>query len=545
MAALIHRHGPCFLLFSMYFLSFGIRFFHEGYYWDDFSIIWSNSDEVMLWHLKEARIVSAGFFKLIHSSFNDPVLVFKLCGIFFEVLSGVFFYLTLSHFSFLKKQTIYLLTGLFLVMPIFQSRDSLTLVQNSLSIVALWSGIYFYVFCMKDSVISLKKITLLTTGSILLFASYVVEATLLFSFVLYVLFAFMLYQKENIPLKNFKLSAIFFMATMLVKILFRFILFPVELYELGGVNIISLSPLILWSSITFSPHLILYPFRYIFSLELSVLTFTLLLVFGFLSYSFVRLADIGKSKEEFTKNETIFIIGMGVVLVLVGLIPPYLVGKVAYLHEWATRHTYLTSFGLVLLYWQGISLIKWPRWRVFAFSTMLTLCVFINFEHRVSFFKDWLKLEYLGMSLNQNPVLEESGNFIFIDQNERHNALKRIYRFYELANLLKKYGYDKENKLFVRKGEIGLLETSEDLIKEIELLFPEERLPFMIKGVGFGMKNLNIKTTFSHEIELITRHNPSFYQSLKWWLATGGRFDNVQKLYAELSHFYQTEMREI
>ena len=202
----------------------------------------------------------------------------------------------------------------------------------------------------------------------------------------------------------------------------------------------------------------------------------------------------------------------------------WLVGKPATLYDWGSRHQIFYAFGGSLVLYSLLNLIDRGRVRVMIFVLICSFFVTVNISQRIYFFRDWLKLEFLGIKL-QNPIIKNNNGFYFLDKNEKDNALKRTYRYYEMVGLLEKYGTMEENRLIIRKADEFKYQYVEDPILNI--------------------RNLKKDIKFTHEIELITLQTPSLYESLRLWISTGGKLSSVQNRIVDLEKFYKVEIREL
>ena len=504
-------------LFFIYFISFGIRIFHEGYYWDDFAYIWSSPNEVMYATQQEARILFSYFHKFVLLS-SDPILLYKSLSVSFEFFSGIFFYFTLQKISLFRKNTNQILSILFLILSIYQSRDSLVLSHYSLSLFTFWAGIYFFSSQAVEPAKAFKQVFLLLFASILLFISYGVESALPYSVALVSLIALVLYKKKKITVRNFIIPGFIFFILVIIKIIFRFHLFPGDVVESNPYQH-QFDWYLVLKSILRMPTFLAHPFRQVW--ELSIFSIPLFTVVFLLFYYFMKNKEFVK---EIDKKDMPLYFFIGFFLILTALFPPWLMGKATTVYDWGSRHQLFYGFGEILILWAFLNLIHKSKTRKLVFILLCSIFITVNISQRIYFFRDWLKLEFLGSKLN-NVIVKDNTGFYFLDKNEKDNSLKRTYRYYEMAGLLEKYGLTEENRLIIRKSEVNSFDYR------------------YVKNPILNIGNLKKDVEFTYEIELITLKTPSFYESLRHWISTGGKLSNVQNM--NLEKFYKVEFRKL
>lgn len=173
--------------------------------------------------------------------------------------------------------------------------------------------------------------------------------------------------------------------------------------------------------------------------QLSVLVLWLITYF-FLCCSVKGLVfDLGRG---------LWLLSFGLLALLLGVIPYWLLGHVPTFFEWTSRHQLLMPLGMGFTM-LGIVCLLAKRIQLFALSFILSVSFVINLNNYIDLRDDWKTQKELVEYLADSELIRNANVVIFDDKNR--NALSRTYRFYELNGLVRKAFPEEDGKFAILK----------------------------------------------------------------------------------------------
>lgn len=387
------------IILCVYFISYGLILINRGFYWDDW--VWIARDSEFFSGIGR----SMGFMWLEYwfsFSFSHPFLTRSLVFIF-NLMTAVFFYKIICKHTGRKEAL--LLTLIFAVLPINNSRAILCTSQYSLCLMFFWCG--FYLVAVN---IHKKKLLLRLVSHLLFFLSFEMVSLLFF----YLIVALYVWWQET----NFKYIFRVIMKYwdyVLVAVVFLAIktiwFSPTGLY--AGYNNFNL-----YSAVRSPVALMTTAYDFTFGLLHQVISSSLfypaiILFFALFYFVFSKTELTGFLPQK----------KMGVLSLLIifcALFPYVVVGKIPLLEGWDNRHSMLLGCGLTfLLYSAYTGVKKLDSGSVFSKILLsLTLSSFIVFNFNYN--KDMLDLSYkqeaVRLHFMESDIIRNNTTFLFEDR---------------------------------------------------------------------------------------------------------------------------------
>ena len=341
-------------LFVVYFISFGCRILHPGYYWDDYTLIGVDPHLIQTYLAKSGRFLFSFFHKymnMLPSSLD--VFLYKFISIVSEFLSILLFYIILDKMKFFSEEDNKIITLFFAVIPAYQARESLVISHYSLSLFLLFFSIYL--------IISRKSFFSGFIASLCLFISFEIEANILFFLFFAGVISYpyflskakgisMLFKKERWIIPCFIIFA--------VKVFLRYSIWDTK-DEFQDLNAITLSGENIIESLKVTKYFNFIAFPSLDQLFYHGIPFWfwIPLLFCLVVLYLYKFFDV----TPVPLRRAFGGIGKGFMLIFISILPFCLVGKLPHNIEWASRYQYLTMAGGSISLYFIIQLFRFPK----------------------------------------------------------------------------------------------------------------------------------------------------------------------------------------
>lgn len=176
-------------------------------------------------------------------------------------------------------------------------------------------------------------------------------------------------------------------------------------------------------------------------------------------------------------NRQKYNLGLSFFLFVAACFPYWIIGLIPSFSDWSSRHLLLTIFG-VSLFFTAVVFCFHSKFRIWVFSFLLSVFIYLNVYNYFEFYLDWQKQKQLVSLFKSNEVIKKSNLFFITDYTD--NALDRNYRYYEWNGLLfysflneSKFGINADDYL-VNDVEKYLLTENPDLVSFDSVFFLEQ-----------------------------------------------------------------------
>jgi len=439
------QHYKNFLtLFIIYFISnIFLLLNYNGIYWDDYAIYHQTYTTIKsMFAQASGGLDMATYIHTLLLSFDNGVFLYRFLTFILYFLSAIFFYHTLRSIHFLDKNEIFLITLIYLVVPVFSARIALINFPYVLSLF-----LFNMAFLLLTHYMQYQRSFLYRIGILLLFAVSFMTASLLvfYGFVLlYILYANYI-QKRNfiLSLRDTILKYIDFIALPLIFFEIKNHYFkPYGLYaSYNQINIDKNTLTMLYQSFEAS---FVEPLSKAFYLSIDY-WYIFIVLFIFL-YRFIN-------KFTFNKKSFIALILLllfGIFIFSVAVFPYIAVGKLPQLIGWESRHQLLIPFGFSLILVSLYLLLRKLNIIIANLSISIVISMFTvaTFDSYLRYEKDWFYQLALEKNMKASSLIQNNSTFIIQLINSTYLANHRNISFYEFGGHNKKvFGID--NKLFV------------------------------------------------------------------------------------------------
>lgn len=446
----------------LFLLSFGVRIFHPGIYWDDYTMIGVDPLSVKK-HIYET---GRPMFSYIHYwilKSNHPIFLYKLLSIVGELGAVFFIGKSLLLMSPKRKLDVFIICLFAALVPIYQSRESLVLVQYSLSSLFLYSAIYLLLRYQH------KFYSLISFFLLLL--AYDIQANILVATSLLCLFGYLDYTHSRKILASLIKYRIIIasLATKTLLILFGFKASGqsqgINQLNLSGLKQFSEKALGILEDLTLrAPDKVQWDLNFPALIILSLIAG--LIVFFYLNKNYNNF-------ESLSPKSSLKFFAAGTLLIWASVFAFYLVNKPPSFYDWNSRGQFAAFLGSSLVLYSLIQLASYYLKTKTAFVLIAILVgVFTNANllSRLEYYRDYLKQRSLIQEFAKHPELKKYKNIKIIDHSFSQNANKRTYRFYEFTGIFKRSFGNESRLVYLSHNPINE-ESYQNLIKGQEKLF--------------------------------------------------------------------------
>lgn len=402
---------PLFIIFGLYCLAYFLLLLNKaGFYWDDYFLHNHAAEDI----LKKFNYAGLPYFAYIHSfmgSLGNGIFPYRV-GIFLVyLLSGIFLYYILSTVKGLSKNTISVITLIFLLLPVNNARIALIDFPYGLCLCLFFLAFWLLTQYLKKPTI-LSRILILT----IFFCSFLTNSLLIFYAIplLYICY-FSVFEFANTgeSCKNWG-SCFVKNFNMLFQRYGDFILLPIVFfilkntyYNSHGYN--TIVPLKILCNLIYSiktsickpmVDLILaagsHPFGLIF------------LVFLVMYLNFFKIVQV-------PKKQIWLWMALGILFWVLAVFPYAAVNKIPDPGSFESRHMLLIPLGFSFMVYAFFLLLAKIDTDVATGMCIVFIasCIVKNIDDQVFFLKDWFYQVALEENYKTNAFLRNYTTFIF------------------------------------------------------------------------------------------------------------------------------------
>ena len=142
---------------------------------------------------------------------------------------------------------------------------------------------------------------------------------------------------------------------------------------------------------------------------------------------------VRRDSDNVNLHQIIKATSIGVIFLILGLVPYWILGYVPTSWEWTSRHQLLMPFGMCFLIVGLLSILR-NQEKHALLVVILSLFVTMNARNYLDLYNDWSKQIKIINFLKQSPLVKEAQLVVFDDAT--NNALRRKYRFYEWSGMI-------------------------------------------------------------------------------------------------------------
>ena len=432
---LIKKKKYILFILTAYLISYGLIIFNKGVFWDDW--VWINRDFSFYKGISD-QMGSEWSYLWTNFMYTHITLAKVLVFIFNLITTYLFYKIIIKHFNPFET---FILVLFFAIMPINYVRSMLNISMYSLCLMLFYIGFYLVEKNLEKNRIIIRII------SYLFFLLSFNMSSLLFFYLVVALYVW--WKKYNF--KKFGKVLVYNFDYILLPIIYfifkRLYYIPYGLYD--SYNSFSLSTLVK------SPvYLGLSIYEFTFDLLQLVVSqafqSSLLLLFIIIIFIFLKNEDIKKLNW----NKNVFYVS--IVLVIIGLVPYLLVGKIPSLIDYNNRHSILLGAGLTFLSFTSCALMIRhlnKNSSLVLLSFVIASLVIFNVNTSKEFLLYSYKLDSILYHFKNNDVIRDNTTFIFEDTEQKNesNILTNTPLSFYVFNGMLNSAYGDETRFMVPK----------------------------------------------------------------------------------------------
>lgn len=413
------------IFFGVYLLAnLGMFFILNSIYWDDWLISQGGNAQIIAIFSEQA----ATFLNL--EAYSHILLlkvgpwIYRLLTLIFYFFIGVLFNLILKSISQINKNHRLICVILFLSLPLSIARIELVVLRYTVCLLLFMIAWNIY---EKNKFISL----------FLFFISFNTSSLLVFYFFPVVYF----YLRQKV-MGNFLSEAYNFFKNNFALLFLPFIYYILKIiyYKPTGMYI-NYNQNYSIKNITESVMIQLYNFL---TIKTNIYIFLCLIPFTYIILN-NKLRDISLYKKDFY-----FLFFSGLILLIFGAFPYWILGHAPTFYDWSSRHQLLLPFGASLIATSFCTLIPIKFFR-HIFSAIIALFISVNYYSYIELYRDWEKQKQVIELLSENAYINNASIIIFSDDSREVNAWGREFRFYEFNAMMYK-AYNSQNHFALLAG---------------------------------------------------------------------------------------------
>ena len=424
------------LLCFIYLLAHGgILFIPNAIYWDDW-VLYRNETRVILDTFRQAGSMF-NFAGYLHVGLLEiGPWIYKWLTFILMFSSGLLLNTVIKRHGTINESIRFFIVLLFLILPFNMAR--VTLIDFPYTLC-------YFLFFLAWALMDRFRLLALT----LFFISFNTNSLLVF----YAVPFFDMLNRSGY-LKGWR-SVIKFGLLNVDYLLLPFIYFFIKIYYFPpsgeyenyneGYSIKNLIPA-LESQFNFSKYYLIYFYKKNFFLALA---------FSFFAFFLLRNYSISRSNH-FSKV-TVYGVGLGLIILLLGLFPYWILGYIPSFNEWTSRHQLLMPLGCSLII---VAVWSYLNRSIGFISVIVGFSLAFNIATYKDFFFDWQKQQQLISIFAKTPQIKNGSLIIIDDKTKAMNAIDRSYRFYEWNGIFeaafgdqKHFGIQKEELSRYLSGE--------------------------------------------------------------------------------------------
>jgi hypothetical protein len=414
---------------------------YDGVYWDDW-VTYNQSLATLKIMYEEIQFVYIGTFATLLTRIGNQVFPFRFYIFASGFLNGVFLYLILKSFRIFRRSSIFFLTLIFLVAPLFGGKNAMT--PYGLPVFCFYFGFYLLTSYFESPRIWLRILILFLFYSSFSLNSFLVFYLLVGLYILFIAWS----RNEQDLLKSIFVVIRYYSDFILLPIVFFLIksLFLVPYGDYAGYNSVTLD------SIINSPPMLLESFKasytdiFIGAWEISKSIWLVIFIMGLI------IAYFQKDFINYVPHSLFFFI-FGVFVFALAAFPYTAVGKVPSSVNFNSRHQAVLSLGFAFMTYMGIMSIsrfiglrKKNTQMILWLIILSFVCNNIYLSYR--FHKDHYYQVSIQENFKENKLIKENKTFLVVNQLGSSLVYDRPIDYYEWNGHLKKI-FNDETRLMV------------------------------------------------------------------------------------------------
>lgn len=402
-------------LFIFYFFSQGLIFsLGNAVFWDDWAYVGAPAEDILNEFSQSGDLLNFRGWVYILFLNIMPAWVYKAATFFSIFLSGVFLYKISARDMRLDRKIAFWVATLFLTSPLYIARVACTDFNYTLSVflfmLAWWWIDRFRYF------------------SLFLFALAFNTQSLLMFYALPFIY-FYLNNKNKYGLVEFLFRNADFILLPFLWFIIKSIYFP----PYGSYENYNTSYNI-WAVVPAMKNQWLDLLSFFYNFIISFANFGIKIVVLLVTIFFVY-KKLTNRYYELNLRGGVYLFVIGVLSLILGLFPYWVLGYVPTFWEWTSRYQLLMPFGVAFIIVALAGLIKPWMQRLF-FALCISLSISINISNFLDFYNDWNKQKEIVKFLSGSELARDASLLVFRDKTP--NAIFREYRFYEWNGIINK-----------------------------------------------------------------------------------------------------------
>ncbi|TGN07969.1 hypothetical protein [Leptospira ilyithenensis] len=432
----------CYILLFFYTISNLLLLLnYDGVFWDDW-VTYNQSFETLKIMYEEIQFVLIGSFATLLTRIGNQVFPFRFYIFVFGFLNGVFLYQILKSLNLFDRNSVFFLTMLFLVVPLFGGKNAMT--PYGLPVFCYYFGFYILTIYFENPRLWKRALALL-----LFYCSFSLNSFLVFYFFAGAYIYYMVWKQNG--KKFFKSSYLTILkypdflilpiAYFLVKTIF-FVPYGdyVGYNEVKTEGVLNSFPLLV-ASFDFS-----YLYLFESSWQISKIFWPIILVVA-------GLLSLHQRKFKNYSYWTIAYFLFGAFAFALAAFPYTVVGKLPMSTNFNSRHQALLPLGAAFMTYMsviGISQLVGVRKKITLATLWFIILLFVgnNIHLSYRFHKDNFYQVSLQENMKDNKLIREKTTFLAVNQLGSNLVYDRPIDYYEWSGHLKKI-FNDETRLMV------------------------------------------------------------------------------------------------
>lgn len=438
-----------FILFIIYFLiNIPWLLNLEGIYWDDW-VLYQQEEEDLNIYLSLLGLQMFYYYIIPFIDSEYSMYILKVVTFLVHYFIAVFITYIMASFKKIDKIIIFYIALIYLLIPLTSS-------VNIVSISSFLFGVFIFYFAFFLLTINIKtnNIYFRILILILFYLSFHTNSVLVYYGIILVYIYVIKYSHIDSSFLN-KIKLFFFNY-------FDFILIPILFFIIKSIYFIPHDEYTGYNSLNFDVLALIKNLiaNIMYSIGLLIIKIVnieyIVILLFFMAFTIAVLKNYIK-KISFIVQNPIYILGVGIILIILSLFPYAIVGKIGYLNDWSNRFFILMPLGVSIVTVYSIlifaELIKLQK------KIVIYLLLSISFLfglHSINIKYDFLVDSIYKISIEENfrqsNIIKNNSTFIVKNELLKKFVYGKYIHFYEYTGRLKQI-FGTQDKLMVNKKE--------------------------------------------------------------------------------------------
>lgn len=411
------KPGPRYLIivFAFYFIAYFLLLLNKnGLYWDDYTL-YNHAAQDIIEEFDNAGLPYFGYIHVYMGALYNGIVPYRIAIFMVYLLSGIFLYYTLSNVKSLSKNTVGIITLIFLLLPVNNARITLIDFPYGLCLCLFFLAFFLLTHYLKNPTILFRALILA-----LFFCSFWTNSLLVFYAIplLYICYFNLVELSNNFV--NCKVESRYF-AKRLSQLFLRygdFIALPIVFFILRntyyrphgtveGYNTIVLQKVV-YNVIYSIKTAICKPLVDLIISAGSHRLGMFFLVLILMSIKFVKIFPA-------SRNQILLWLGLGILFWILAVFPYAAVNKIPDPGSFESRHMLLIPLGLSFIVYAFFLLLAKMDTDVATGMCIVFIasCIVKNIDDQAFFLKDWFYQVALEENYKTDVLLRNHATFIF------------------------------------------------------------------------------------------------------------------------------------